>query len=143
MNRFHRRRAGAGQPVPGALAPSLMVWTQGSARSLTAGPSYVVGRDPQGDIVIPDARVSWRHAALRLENDRWVLMDSGSTNGTYAEGRRVNRIEIKRESLVRLSDPVSGPVLSCTLGAAAAPPARPHSWSGHNPGSVCPSRDHP
>src|SRR5207247_10973759 len=67
----------------GGSAPPLVVWSEGTDRSLPPGPSYVVGRDPESDIVITDARVSWRHAVLRLEDGRWVLTDDGSTNGTY------------------------------------------------------------
>jgi pSer/pThr/pTyr-binding forkhead associated (FHA) protein len=54
----------------------------------------VTGRDPQCDIVMTDARVSWHHAVLGLEDGRWVLADNGSTNGTYIGGRRVDRIEV-------------------------------------------------
>jgi ABC transport system ATP-binding/permease protein len=93
MNRS-RVGAWAGNSFRGGSAPPLLVRTQGSDRSLPAGPSYLIGRDPECDIVIADARVSWHHAVLRLENGRWLLADSGSTNGTYAGGRRVDRIEI-------------------------------------------------
>ena len=114
MNRFDSGGAGNG-----GFPPSLLVLTGGSRRSLAAGPSYLVGRDPEADIVIDDPRVSWQHAVLRLEDGRWVLADNGSTNGSYAEGRRADRIEIDGECLVRLGDPADGPVLSCTVSGAA------------------------
>ena len=107
MNRFDSGGAGNG-----GSPPPLLVLTQGSGRSLAAGPSYLVGRDPEADIVIYDPRVSWQHAVLRLEDGRWVLADNGSTNGSYAEGRRADRIEIDGECLVRLGDPADGPVLT-------------------------------
>jgi len=97
--------------------------------------------------VIADARVSWRHAVLRLEDGHWVLVDRASTNGTYAGNQRVDRIEIEGECLVRLGHPANGPALSCSVteagpdaagqppgdlavspaaeGAAAAPPGEP------------------
>ena len=106
--------------LSGGSASPLVVRTQGSDRSLPAGPSYLVGRDPQCDIVITDARVSSHHAVLRLEDGRWVLADNGSTNGTYAGDRRVDRIEINGECLVRLGDPADGPVLSCTVSGTAS-----------------------
>ena len=59
-----------------------MVRAGGSDRSLPAGPSYLIGRDPECAIVIDDPRVSWQHAMLRVEDGRWVLADNGSTNGT-------------------------------------------------------------
>jgi cytochrome P450 / NADPH-cytochrome P450 reductase len=103
---------------PGESVPPLVVRFQGSDRSLPAGRSYLVGRDPECDVVISDARVSWQHAVLRVEVGRWVLADNGSTNGTYAGDRRVDRIEIHGDCLVRLGHPADGPVLSCTVSPA-------------------------
>jgi cytochrome P450/NADPH-cytochrome P450 reductase len=107
-----------------------VVRTAGHERSLPGGRSYLIGRDPRCDIVITDPRVSWHHAVLQTENGRWVLADSGSTNGTYAGGRRVTRIEIDQECLARLGHPADGPVLGCTVTgtgqrAPGGPSARP------------------
>ncbi len=104
--------------LSGGSAPPLVVRSQGSDRSLQAGPSYVIGRDPQCDIVVTDARVSWHHAVLKLEDGRWVLADSGSTNGTYAGGRRAGRIEITGECQIRLGHPADGPALDCAVPGA-------------------------
>ena len=106
--------------LSGGTAPPLVVRSEGSDRSLPAGPSYRVGRDPDSDIVITDARVSWHHAVLAQENGRWVLTDNGSTNGTYASGRRVDRVEIIGQCLVRLGHPADGPTLSCIVSPAGA-----------------------
>ena len=76
----------AERPPSGASAPRLVVWFGGSERTLPPGPSYLVGRDPAGNLVTSDARVSWHHAVLRIEGSRWVLSDSGSTNGVAAMG---------------------------------------------------------
>ena len=110
-------------------APTLLLRTEGSDHSLPAGRSYVVGRDPECDIVITDGRVSRRHAVLRLEDGRWLLQDNGSSNGTYAGDRRVDRIEVDGECQVRLGHPTDGPVLSCTVSGAhldASGPAPDH-----------------
>ena len=56
---------------------------------MTPSHAYHVGRDPLSDIVLDDARVSWHHAVLRPDGDHWTLADEHSTNGTYADGRRV------------------------------------------------------
>jgi ABC transport system ATP-binding/permease protein len=61
-------------------APALVVRVQGSDRSLEAGPSYSIGRNPESDIVITEARVSWRHAVLRIEGGRWA---AGLSAGAY------------------------------------------------------------
>jgi pSer/pThr/pTyr-binding forkhead associated (FHA) protein len=107
------------ESLSGGSAPPLVVRAQGFDRSLPAGPSYLVGRDPECDIVITDSRVSWQHAVLRLEDGRWVLADNGSSNGTYAGGQRVDRIEINEECLARLGHPADGPALSCIVSGAA------------------------
>ena len=108
-----------------------MIRAQDHDRTLPGGRSYLVGRDPQCDIVITDARVSWRHAVLQTEGSRWVLVDSGSTNGTYADGRRMARIEIGKQCLARLGHPADGPLLSCTVAETRQDtPARPAAGPG-------------
>jgi len=56
-------------------APSLVVRTGEGEVSLAPGRAYLVGRDPQADIVVADARVSWHHAELRPHAGRWALAD--------------------------------------------------------------------
>ena len=104
--------------------PALVVRTQGSDRSLEAGPSYSIGRNPESDIVVDEARVSWRHAVLRLEGATWLLEDAGSTNGTFLGLQRVERVEITKDCVVRLGHPEDGQRLWCSV-AAPPPPAVP------------------
>src|SRR6202167_561776 len=99
--------------------PALVVRTQGSDRSLAAGRTYSVGRNPESDIVIDEARVSWRHAVLRLEGSTWLLEDVGSTNGTFLGTERVKRVEITKDCVLRLGHPDDGQRLWCSI---AAPP---------------------
>jgi len=101
-------------------APALVVRTQGSDRSLEAGPSYTIGRNPESDIVVNEARVSWRHAVLRLEGATWLLEDAGSTNGTFLGAQRVQRVEITQDCVLRLGHPEDGQRLWCS----PAPPPR-------------------
>jgi ABC transport system ATP-binding/permease protein len=99
--------------------PALVVRTQGSDRSLEAGPSYSIGRNPESDIVINEARVSWRHAEFRLEGSTWLLEDVGSTNGTFLGAQRVRRVEITKDCVLRLGHPDDGQRLWCSV---VAPP---------------------
>ena len=98
-----------------ASAPPLVVRTGEGERSLAAGRAYLVGRDPQADIVVADPRVSWHHAELRAQNGRWALVDLGSTNGSYADGQRADLIEIDGTRQVRFGDPEDGTPLDCVL----------------------------
>jgi ABC transport system ATP-binding/permease protein len=98
-------------------APALVVRAQGSDRSLEAGPSYTIGRNPESDIVVTEARVSWRHAVLRLEGTTWLLEDAGSTNGTFLGAQRVQRVEITEDCVLRLGHPDDGQRLWCSVAA--------------------------
>jgi ABC transport system ATP-binding/permease protein len=101
--------------------PALLVRTPDAERSLQAGRSYYVGRDPQSDIVVNDSRVSWRHAVLRQEGTTWLLEDVGSTNGTFQGRDRVQRVPISGSCAVRLGHPDDGPAMSCSVAAPARP----------------------
>lgn len=59
-------------------------------------PRVRIGRGRDNDIVLPDAEkgVSRVHAELRLENGRHVIVDLQSQNGTWVNGRRVDRAEV-------------------------------------------------
>ncbi len=48
-----------------------------------------IGRGPAADVRLPDPTVSALHAAIRLRGSRYVLLDEGSTNGTWVGGRRL------------------------------------------------------
>lgn len=54
--------------------------------SITRDP-VVIGRLSTNDVVLADSNVSRRHAELRREGSRWVLVDLGSTNGTLVNGK--------------------------------------------------------
>src|SRR5207247_4903750 len=55
------------------------------------GAEFVIGRDQACDLVVAhDRRVSRRHAALRPgTNGQTLLVDLGSANGTFVNGRRI------------------------------------------------------
>lgn len=50
---------------------------------------YVLGRDANVEITIPNPTVSTRHAELTVQGDRCVLRDLGSSNGTFINGTRL------------------------------------------------------
>ncbi|MFF4184377.1 FHA domain-containing protein [Streptomyces sp. NPDC001691] len=104
--------------------PELVLELNGSTWTLDPSRSYTLGRDPQGDLVVDDARVSWRHATISWGGRSWVIEDHGSTNGTYVQGQRIHQMEIGPGSSVHLGNATDGPRLNLT-GAAAAAYAQP------------------
>ena len=61
--------------------------------SITRDP-VVIGRLSNSDIVLADSNVSRRHAELRRDGSRWVLVDLGSTNGTLVNGKLAREHEL-------------------------------------------------
>ncbi|MCT9088410.1 FHA domain-containing protein [Streptomyces sp. ASQP_92] len=104
--------------------PELVLELNGSTWTLDPSRSYTLGRDPQGDLVVDDARVSWRHATISWSGRSWVIEDHGSTNGTYVRGQRIHQMDIGPGSSVHLGNATDGPRLNLT-GAAAAAYAQP------------------
>ncbi|MFD7335869.1 FHA domain-containing protein [Streptomyces violascens] len=104
--------------------PELVLELNGSTWTLDPSRSYTLGRDPQGDLVVDDARVSWRHATISWGGRSWVIEDHGSTNGTYVQGQRIHQMEIGPGSSVHLGNATDGPRLNLS-GAAAAAYAQP------------------
>ncbi|MGV4983792.1 FHA domain-containing protein [Streptomyces sp. NRAIS4] len=90
-------------------APELVLETDTGSTVMSPGHEYHVGRDPLSDIVLDDARVSWHHAVLRCAHDHWTLTDQHSTNGTYADGRRIDEWGVRPGSVIRFGNPVDGP----------------------------------
>lgn len=54
-----------------------------------------LGRDPQSDIFLGDITVSRKHAKVTIEQSSFSVMDVGSLNGTYVNGVRVERQDLK------------------------------------------------
>ncbi|NUK12674.1 FHA domain-containing protein [Streptomyces lunaelactis] len=100
--------------------PELVLELNGRTWTLDPSRSYTLGRDPQGDLVIDDARVSWRHASISWGGRSWVIEDHGSTNGTYVQGQRIHQMEIGPGSAVHLGNATDGPRLSLSGAAAGA-----------------------
>lgn len=53
-------------------------------------PMFLVGRDAQCDLVIPDRQVSRRHAVVSQEDDQYLLKDLDSKNGTFVNGQELS-----------------------------------------------------
>ncbi|MFD7721625.1 FHA domain-containing protein [Streptomyces sp. NPDC059814] len=104
----------------GRGVPELVLELNGRTWTLDPSRSYTLGRDPQGDMTVDDARVSWRHATISWSGRGWFIEDHGSTNGTYVQGRRIQQMEIGPGSAVNLGNATDGPRLNLSGAAAGA-----------------------
>ena len=83
------RRASPTGFVCRVIAPDCQV-------ALAAGES-TLGRGPDSVLWIDDDTVSRRHAQIRVENDRAMIEDLDSRNGTFVGGRRIDAPAVLRD----------------------------------------------
>lgn len=64
-----------------------------------------IGRSPDNNIVLADARVSRHHAAIIETGDRFVIADLNSKNGVYVRDRRIHPSEtLVSGDVIRVGD---------------------------------------
>ncbi|GAA4338778.1 FHA domain-containing protein [Streptomyces venetus] len=119
--------------------PELVLESNGRTWTLDPSRAYTLGRDPQGDVVFDDARVSWRHATVSFNGRSWVIEDHGSTNGTFVQGQRIHQMELGPGSAVNLGNATDGPRLNlsgaaASVGTPQAQPQQPYAAQGANAG---------
>lgn len=51
----------------------------------------IIGRSPSCDIVIPDKGISKRHAQISVLQDKVIISDLNSSNGTFVNGIRIQK----------------------------------------------------
>ncbi len=74
-----------------------------------------IGRAPTNGIEVAHELVSTEHAELRPVDEGWELVDLGSTNGTYLDGRTVRSVTLGAATTVQLGR--GGPKLLLTIPA--------------------------
>lgn len=80
---------------------------------------YNIGRDPSNDIAIPDASISGRHGRLRRTPSGYEIEDTGSRNGTFVNGEKIEKATLVDGDMLRL-----GKVqMVYSVASATRPPA--------------------
>jgi diguanylate cyclase (GGDEF)-like protein len=104
---------GSGRPCPEPRGePSLVIiyatdkTAQGWRQPLGQGPVRI-GRLEDNDIALDDDTVSRRHARLEKRGDGWVIMDTGSRNGTLVnDGEITGVVTLARGGRVQIGTTV-------------------------------------
>lgn len=103
---------------------------RGQRQEFSAGTRVRFGRHPECEVSFDPQRdidASSRHAELRTVDAGWVLVDLGSSNGTYVEGRRITEAPVARNAPVSIDFGPGGPRVRLFVGddreIEALPPA--------------------
>jgi pSer/pThr/pTyr-binding forkhead associated (FHA) protein len=89
-----------------ATLQARLVWTRQDGSRVEfplSKPVMLVGRDPESDIPVQEALVSWAHARLEQRADAWVVQDLGSTNLTKVNGEAVAERPLRHGDEVRFA----------------------------------------
>jgi pSer/pThr/pTyr-binding forkhead associated (FHA) protein len=103
---------------------------RGQRQEFLAGTRVRFGRHPECEVSFDPQRdidASSRHAELRTVDSGWVLVDLGSSNGTYVEGRRITETPVARNLPLLIDFGPGGPRVRLFVGddgeIEALPPA--------------------
>jgi len=64
--------------------------------------TITIGRTPESDIFLDDITVSRKHAEIVKTRDGFVLKDSGSLNGSYLNGKIVERAVLNNMDMIQI-----------------------------------------
>lgn len=101
---------------------------RGQRQELPAEGRIRFGRHPDCEVAFDphrDLDASSRHAELRPVEGGWQLVDLGSSNGTYVDGRRASEAAVALATPLVLEFGTGGPRLRLFIGDAAAIDALP------------------
>ena len=97
------------EAAPASLAPRgapALVVRAGGGRAgetfETAGLRTLIGRSPECHVFLDDVTVSRRHAEILHEDDRYVIRDLGSLNGTFVNRRRIESATLSADDEVQI-----------------------------------------
>lgn len=128
--------------------PTLMIARKGQRMSMfpLTRQQTTIGRRSGNDIVLNGWSVSGSHAVLIQDRSRVAVQDLGSRNGTFVDGARIERMELRDGSVVRIADFTltlavqrAAMAYEPTLVVRSAPPTKVAQFeylSGSNPGQA-------
>lgn len=91
--------------IPDFSTPHLAVHAQGRTWTLPltrAGLS--IGRQADNDLILDLPRVSRRHARIEPRGDDFLLLDVGSSNGSFVAGRQVQEWRLRNGDTVQIGE---------------------------------------
>ncbi|MBK9029754.1 MAG: FHA domain-containing protein [Myxococcales bacterium] len=101
---------------------------RGQRQELAAAVRARFGRHPDCEVSFDahrDIDASSRHAELRPAERAWVLVDLGSSNGTFVDGQRVTELAVTAGAPITVEFGPGGPRVRLFVGDADAVAALP------------------
>jgi len=72
---------------------------------ITRSGVMTIGRQPENDVaLLLDPYISRRHAKLTCEDDKYLLEDTNSTNGTWMNDKKVSTVEVPLGATFRVGN---------------------------------------
>lgn len=90
--------------MEGEIAGTLTIIVKGEeigTFDITPTP-IIVGRDPRSDVVINSETISKSHLKITPQEDQFLLVDLGSTNGTYVNKEKITETLVTPDDMVQL-----------------------------------------
>jgi|694.fasta_scaffold07818_9 EAL domain-containing protein (putative c-di-GMP-specific phosphodiesterase class I) len=109
QTRDSQLRDGVAQPsTTNAIVWMLSGSLSGTDKSQTYSlmpPSVRVGRKPGSDLLLSHPTVSGQHARFDIRESELWLVELGSTNGTFVNGKRLlNEVQVKEDDLIQFAE---------------------------------------
>ncbi len=77
----------------------------GAGQSFNLGREVSIGREANNTIILNEPKASRNHAVIRQQGNYFVLIDQGSSNGTYINGSLVTQpMQIQNGDRVTIGD---------------------------------------
>jgi membrane-bound lytic murein transglycosylase D len=93
--------------------------------------SFTIGRSDECSVILDEGVVSRVHLEVINERGKWMVTDKYSSNGSFLNGNRIDRIELKNAATIVLGK--NGPVLLFTFEEAEPVFNQVSSSEGINP----------
>jgi len=103
---------------------------QGGEFPLMPSSEIIIGRSSDLDMVLVEDMVSRKHAKIVTQGDQVLIMDLGSTNGTFVNGERIKKARLKEGDRILIGTSI---VKLISSADAALDSARPGMSMGGGP----------
>ena len=115
----------------------LRVAATGDVVTVPAGTTAIIGADASATVRVARPGISRRHAVIKYDGSQWVLQDASSRNGTFYNGARIQFLDIKGPTTIRLGHPTEGTEVQLTpIASSGSRPAAASSPAATRPAAA-------